>query len=96
MKIKLALLIGLVTLASVINAQQHFVLTTNVTTIISVKPIVAVGTNATVIANQLLAVTNADGTLLVPQNLFSARSSTIIIRTRVTTNGLQSITASVH
>ena len=92
---KIITLIGLAVLAGVINAQQFQAsLETNV--VVKVKPVVWRGTNATVIANQLLAVTNANGTLVVPPNFFSAKNSVIIVRVNVGTNGLQSIAARVH
>jgi hypothetical protein len=63
---------------------------------IVVPPVHWSGSNATVIAGQLLSVTNCDGSAVVPANFFSGRSATVTLRIINTTNGLQSITATVR
>jgi hypothetical protein len=73
-----------------LQAQQFTPVTTPVTTI---PPVVWRGTNAQVIARQLLAVTNANGTLVLPPGLLTNRVSTLLIRFESGASGLQTIRA---
>lgn len=73
--------------------QQFTPVTTTATT---VPPVVWWGTNALIIANQLLAVTNMDGSLVVPPGLLTNRTSNILIRVECGTNGLRSIRATIR
>ena len=76
---KLAIiLIGAVVLTAVINAAQLTPVTTVVTTT-NVPPVTWKGAEADVIASQLLSITNADGSKVVPQNFLQGRKSTITI-----------------
>ena len=59
-------------------------------------PVIWRGTNAQAIARQLLALTNANGTLVIPPGLLTNRVSTILIRVEAGTNGLRSIRATVR
>lgn len=70
---------------------QQFSLQTNLVT--SIPAIVWRGTNAQVIARQLLSLTNADGRLVIPPGLLTNRSGSILFRVDTGTNGLQSIRA---
>ena len=93
MKKTLLTVIGLVILASAVNAQQ---LVTNIVSTVNIKPQTWQGSNAVVVANQLLAITNADGSAVIPQNFMLGQNSMIIIRVNCNSNGLQSMTASVR
>jgi len=93
MKKTLLTVIGLVILASAVNAQQ---LVTNTVSTVTVPPQTWQGSNAVVVANQLLAITNANGSAVIPQNFMLGQNSMIIIRVNCNSNGLQSMTASVR
>lgn len=95
MKKTLISIVGLVILASAVNAQQ-FVMTSTTNVASSIQPQTWEGSNAVVVANQLLAITNADGSAVIPQNFMLGQNSMIIIRVNCNSNGLQSMTASVR
>ena len=76
-----------------LQAQQFTPVTRPVTTI---PPVVWRGTNAQAIARQLLAVTNANGTLVLPPGLLTNRVSTLLIRLESGPNGLQTIRATIR
>jgi hypothetical protein len=54
------------------------------------------GTNTQAIASQLLCLTNANGSRVIPPGLFTNRSSTILLRVECGTNGLQNIRAMIR
>jgi hypothetical protein len=93
MKKTLLTVIGLVILASAVNAQQ---LVTNIVSTVNIQPQTWQGSNAVIVANQLLSITNADGSAVIPQNFMLGQNSMIIIRVNCNSNGLQSMTASVR
>lgn len=90
---KSLIILGLA-IAGVIHAQQ-IIPAQQIITNTFVPTVVWTNENAVVIASQLLAITNSDGSLIVPQNFLSQRSSTINIKFNVGTNGLESISAKV-
>jgi opacity protein-like surface antigen len=94
MKKTLLTIIGLVILASAVNAQQ-FVMTSTTNVASSIQPQTWQGSNAVVVANQLLAITNADGSAVIPQNFMLGQNSMIMIRVNYTNNA-PSLTASVR
>ena len=92
---KLAIILGLAVIAGVIHAGQLTVVTNTVKTV-AVSPVKWEGAEAAIIANQLLSVTNADGSKVVPANFLSGRSSIIVININSDpTNGLKSIAATI-
>jgi len=93
MKKSILTIIGLAFLAGGIYAQQ---LVTNIVSTVNIQPQTWQGSNAVVVANQLLAITNADGSAVIPQNFMLGQNSMIIIRVNCNSNGLQSMTASVR
>lgn len=67
------------------SAQQF---TTRTNLVVTVPEVAWRGSNAQAIAAQLLAITNADGSAVVPAGMFTNHSSVIVIRVNVDTNGL--------
>lgn len=78
------------------NAQQLVpVVATNI--VVTLPPVMWLGTNAQVIVDQLLSITNADGAAVVPMNFFSTRNATIIIQTFVQrTDGGSNVLAAIR
>jgi hypothetical protein len=74
-------------------AQQFIPITSQITTI---PPVTWTGTNAQAIAAQLLAITNANGTRVIPPGLLTNRGRTILIRVDADTNGLRSLRATIR
>ena len=85
MKKTLLTIIGLVILASAVNAQQLVVIT-NALPAIRVVPETWTGSNAVNVATQLLAITNLDGSAVIPQNFLSGQNSIITISVNYTNN----------
>jgi hypothetical protein len=76
-----------------VGRSQQFRTQTNI--VVSVPPVVWQGTNAVLIASQLLNLTNGDGTFIVPPGLFTNKSSSVFVHVECGSNGLQSIRARI-
>jgi len=71
---------------------------TNTTPVAFIKPLKWTGAGAALVAGQLLAITNADGTPVVPPGLFGATNTatiTVNLLPPNATNASQTITATV-
>jgi hypothetical protein len=75
-------------------AAQQFTPQTN--TVVTVPALTWRSTGAQLILRQLLSLTNASGSPIIPPGLFTNRSSTLFIRVETGTNGLQSIRARIQ
>ena len=75
-------------------AAQQFTPQTN--TVVTVPALTWRGAGAQVILRQLLSLTNASGSPIIPPGLFTNRSSTLFIRVETGTNGLQSLRARIQ
>ena len=62
----------------------------------TIPPVIWTGTNAQAIVRQLLAITNANGSAVVPPGLLTNRINTINIMIRSNTNGVQSLRATIR
>jgi len=80
-------------LAAVAGAQQ-FIQHTN--EVVVTQPSVWSGTNARVLGDQLLSLTNADGSRVFPAGLAWSRNTTIVIKVQAGADGVQSIRALVR
>ena len=91
---KYILLASALTAWTALRAQQ-FTVRTNA--VVEIPPVIWRGSNAQVIASQILALTNTDGSLVIPPGLFTNRTADINIRVDAGTNGtLRSIRATVR
>lgn len=80
-----AILLLCILVATLASAQQF---STRTNTVVTVPDVEWRSPNAQVIAAQLMAITNADGSSVVPAGMFTNHSSVIFIRVNVGTNGL--------
>ena len=72
-----SIVLGLSIFAAAVTAQQIIPIVTT-TTHVTVPPVTWNGASAQVIAEQLLRITNADGSLIVPDSLFGAGNNSTI------------------
>ena len=94
MKKNIALtLVGVVALCAELKAQQ---LRPTIVTNTVYLPVTWKGDAASCVTSQLLSMTNIDGSKVIPTNAMSGRTTDIFIHIQTGTNGLKTITASVH